>query len=82
MPPGRLKRLVALTLYYGFAKHLPSRGPGSELFRWVRQEVCRGFLDAGGERFNIGSDVHLGTGTQHPHRQPLGARIRIARLSP
>jgi maltose O-acetyltransferase len=79
MPPGRVKRLIALTLYNGFAKHLPSRGPGSEIFRWIRQEVCRGFLEASGERFNIGYGVHLGSGRniRIGNRSGLGSGSRV-----
>ncbi|MFZ0976998.1 MAG: hypothetical protein WAN22_32575 [Solirubrobacteraceae bacterium] len=58
----KLKRLVAMSLYYGIAKRLPSRGPLWEPSRRIRQELCRRFLDECGVWVNISTDVHLGTG--------------------
>jgi len=36
-----------MSLYYGIARRLPSRGPLWEPSRWIRQELCRQFLDCG-----------------------------------
>ena len=47
-----------MSLYYGIAKRLPSRGPLWEPSRRIRQELCRRFLDECGVWVNISTDVH------------------------
>jgi maltose O-acetyltransferase len=68
-----------MSLYYGFARHLPSRGPIKEPARWLRQELARRFLDECGEWVNIASDVHLSTGrnVRIGNRSGLGDGCRI-----
>jgi maltose O-acetyltransferase len=79
MSVGKIKRYVALCLYYGIANQLPGRGPLAEPSRWIRQELCRLFLDGCGERINIGPDVHLSTGANVTigHRSGLGRGCRV-----
>jgi maltose O-acetyltransferase len=68
-----------MSLYYGFARHLPSRGPIKEPARWLRQELARRFLDACGAWVNIASDVHLSTGrnVRIGDRSGLGDGCRV-----
>jgi acetyltransferase-like isoleucine patch superfamily enzyme len=75
----RIRRTVALVLYYGVATRLPDRGPLAEPSRWIRQELCRAFLEHTGERVNIGSRVYLGAGTsiRIGNRSGLGRDCRI-----
>jgi maltose O-acetyltransferase len=75
----KIKRHVALSLYYGLATRLPGRGPLAEPSRWLRQELCRRFLDGCGERINIGADVHLSTGAnvRIGNRSGLGRGCRV-----
>jgi maltose O-acetyltransferase len=74
-----LKRLIAMSLYYGIANRLPSRGPLKEPSRWIRQELCRRFLDDCGAWVNISADVHLSTGrnVRIGNRSGLGPGCRI-----
>ena len=76
---AKLRRYVALSLYYGLATKLPGRGPLAEPSRWVRQELCRLFLDGCGRRINIGADVHLSTGANVciGDRSGLGRGCRV-----
>lgn len=76
---ARIRRLFALSLYYGVAIRLPGRGPLAGLFRWLRQELARAFLDACGERVNIAPDVHLSSGTnvRIGNRSGVGRGCRI-----
>ena len=75
----RIRRTIALALYYAIATRLPDRGPLAEPSRWARQELCRGFLDDVGARVNIGSRVYLGAGTniRIGDRSGLGRDCRI-----
>src|ERR1700733_9492729 len=68
-----------MSLYYGFAKRLPSRGPLREPARRLRQELARQFLDACGDWVNIASDVHLSTGrnVRIGNRSGLGDGCRV-----
>jgi maltose O-acetyltransferase len=68
-----------MSLYYGLAKRLPSRGPLKEPARRIRQELCRRFLDGCGEWVNIGSDVHLSAGrsVRIGNRSGLGDGCRV-----
>lgn len=59
---SKISRTAALVLYYGFASRLPDRGPIAGPSRQLRQALCKSFLEEAGERINIGSGVHLGTG--------------------
>jgi maltose O-acetyltransferase len=79
MRPAKMKRYVALSLYYGIATRLPGRGPLAEPSRWVRQELCRRFIDGCGQWINVGADVHLSTGA-NVHigdRSGLGRSCRV-----
>lgn len=75
----KIKRYYALSLYYTIATRLPSRGPLAEPGRWLRQELCRRFLDGCGKRVNIGSDVYLSTGAhvRIGNRSGLGRGCRV-----
>jgi maltose O-acetyltransferase len=75
----KFKRLIAMSLYYGIAKRLPSRGPLWEPSRRIRQELCRRFLDECGAWVNISTDVHLGTGrnVRIGNRSGLGPGCRV-----
>jgi maltose O-acetyltransferase len=79
MLPAKIKRYVALSLYYGIANKLPGKGPLAEPSRWIRQELCRMFLAGCGKRINIGRDVHLSTGSEITigHRSGLGTGCRV-----
>jgi maltose O-acetyltransferase len=79
MSPARIRRYVALCLYYGLANKLPGRGPLGAPSRWIRQELCRRFLADCGQRINIGRDVHLSTGSRVSigHRSGLGPGCRV-----
>jgi maltose O-acetyltransferase len=79
MSPARIKRVLALSLYYGIARRLPGRGPLAGLARLIRQELCRAFLEECGARFNIGADVHLSTGAniRIGNRSGLGDGCRV-----
>ncbi|HEX3689693.1 MAG TPA: acyltransferase [Solirubrobacteraceae bacterium] len=79
MSPARIKRYVALCLYYVIANKLPDKGPLAEPSRWIRQELCRMFLGGCGERFNIGRDVYLSSGSEVSigHRSGLGRGCRV-----
>jgi maltose O-acetyltransferase len=79
MRPASIKRHLGLWLYYGVAIRLPDRGPLREVARWLRQELCRCFLDYCGRRVNIGAGVDLGRGThvRIGDRSGLGRGCRI-----
>ena len=54
-----LKQLFYLCIYYGFARHLPSRRfGGKELRRWC----CKHIFKHCGENVNIERGAHFGTG--------------------
>jgi len=74
-----VKHLIAMSLYYGIARRLPSRGPLKEPSRWIRQELCRRFLDGCGAWVNICDDVHLSTGrnVRIGNRSGLGPGCRV-----
>lgn len=74
-----MKHLIAMSLYYGIANRLPSRGPLKEPSRWIRQELCRRFLDECGAWVNISADVHLSTGrnVRIGNRSGLGPGCRV-----
>jgi len=76
---GRIRRSIALALYYGFASYLPERGPIAEWSRWLRQELCKWFLDGAGEWMNVGPRVYLGTGAnvRIGDRSGLGRGCRV-----
>ncbi len=75
----RLKRLIAMALYYGIANKLPGRGPIKNPCRWIRQELCRRFLAHSGARINISTDVYLSNGTdvRIGNRSGLGRGVRV-----
>ena len=79
MGRAKIKRYVALCLYYGIANRLPGKGPLAEPARWIRQELCRKFLGGCGERINIGPDVYLSAGSEISigHRSGLGRGCRV-----
>jgi maltose O-acetyltransferase len=74
-----LRRVVALATYYGLAQRIPARGPLTELSRWLRQELCKQFLDYAGDWISIAPDVHFGTGAnvRIGNRSGIGAGSRI-----
>jgi maltose O-acetyltransferase len=76
---ARPNRLIAIALYYGIAKRLPAYGPIKEPARWIRQELCRRFLEDCGEWINVCSDVHLSSGrnVRIGNRSGLGDRCRV-----
>lgn len=54
-----LKQLIFLSLYYGFARHLPSRRfGGKELRRWC----CKRIFKHCGEKVNVEHGAQFGTG--------------------
>jgi maltose O-acetyltransferase len=60
---GQVMRILSLALYYSVATRLPGmNSPVGKPCRWLRQQLCKGFLDGAGARINIGPAVHLGTG--------------------
>jgi maltose O-acetyltransferase len=60
---GRLRRNLAVAAYYLVAQRLPGgEFPGGERFRKIRMVICRQFLAASGEWFNIGPDVYIADG--------------------
>lgn len=73
------RRQLALILYYAVAIRLPGRGPLHPVCRWLRQELCRAFVDAAGASFNIAPGVHLGTGAgvRIGDRSGLGRNCRV-----
>jgi maltose O-acetyltransferase len=79
MSGAQIKRYLVISLYYGIATRLPDKGPLAEPARWIRQELCRRFLDRCGERVNIGAHVHLSTGAdvRIGNRSGLGRNCRI-----
>jgi maltose O-acetyltransferase len=70
---------MGLILYYAIGTRLPGRGPLAEPSRWIRQELCRLFLEQTGARINISPDVHLGTGAhvRIGHRSGLGRGCKV-----
>lgn len=62
-----MRKTTSLLLYYGFARFLPDQSfPGSQVFRRVREVICRQFFASMGENINIGSAVFVADGA-HIH---------------
>lgn len=68
----KIRKLICLIAYYGFAKHLPSST--SPLTRWtrkVRRMICHSIFDYCGENVNVeknaqfamGGGISIGTGS-------------------
>lgn len=79
MNSRKTRRVVGLAVYYAMVSRWPARGPLARPVSWLRQEVCRSFLDAAGATFNIGPHVHLGSGRliKIGSRSGLGRGCRI-----
>ncbi len=69
-----IKRLLALSLYYGFARFLPGK-PGDRL----RRALCRHIFKRCGKRFLVARMAHFGTGIGIVigERSAIGIRARI-----
>jgi len=77
---GALKRLVAFSLYYGFARHLPG---SSRVYAFgagpLRRWLARWLLDGVGRGVNIehGADFGSGRGIRIGDRSGLGVDCRV-----
>ena len=59
----KLKKLICLAAYYGFAKHLPaSTSPMTHWARTIRRAVCRHLFDYCGENVNVEKGANFATG--------------------
>ena len=59
----KLKKLICLAAYYGFAKHLPaSTSPMTHWARNIRRVVCRPLFDNFGENVNVEKGANFSTG--------------------
>lgn len=59
----KLKKLICLIAYYGFAKHLPQST--SKMTRWtrkIRRALCRPIFDYCGENVNVEKGARIATG--------------------
>lgn len=59
----KIKKLLCLVAYYGFAKHLPaSTSPMTHWARRIRRTICRPLFDYCGDNVNIERDACFATG--------------------
>lgn len=59
----KIKKLLCLVVYYGFAKYLPaSTSPMTHWTRKIRRIICRPIFDKCGDNVNIESGARFATG--------------------
>ena len=59
----KIKKLLCLVVYYGFAKYLPaSTSPMTHWARKIRRIICRPIFDKCGDNVNIESGARFATG--------------------
>lgn len=59
----KLKKLICLAVYYGFAKYLPSStSPMTHWTRTIRRAICRPLFDYCGENVNVEKGAYFATG--------------------
>ncbi len=59
----RIKKLICLIAYYGFARYLPqSTNPTTKWVRGVRFRLCRHLFDYCGKNVNVEKGVYFGKG--------------------
>ena len=59
----KIKKLLCLVAYYGFAKYLPaSTSPMTHWARKIRRVICRPIFDKCGDNVNIESGARFATG--------------------
>lgn len=59
----KIKKLLCLVVYYGFAKYLPaSTSPMTHWTRKIRRIICRPIFDKCGDNVNIESGAHFAMG--------------------
>ena len=81
----KIKKLICLIVYYGFAKHLPaSTNPLTHWARKVRRVICYSIFDYCGENVMMGPDVTILTQTHNIDRTdiPMGHQgMRVAEVT-
>ena len=59
----KLKKLLCLAAYYGFARYLPaSTSPMTRWARKIRRLICRPIFDKCGDNVNVESGAHFANG--------------------
>lgn len=59
----KIKKLLCLIAYYGFAKYLPaSTSPMTHWARKIRRTICRPIFDKCGDNVNVESGAHFAMG--------------------
>lgn len=59
----KIKKLLCLVAYYGFARYLPaSTSPMTRWARKIRRSICRHIFDKCGENVNVERGAHFATG--------------------
>lgn len=59
----KIKKLLCLVVYYGFAKYLPaSTSPMTHWTTKIRRIICRPIFDKCGDNVNIESGARFATG--------------------
>lgn len=59
----KIKKLLCLVVYYGFAKYLPaSTSPMTHWVRKIRRIICHPIFDKCGDNVNIESGARFATG--------------------
>lgn len=74
-----ITRLLALTMYYGWAQFLPTQPmPGWKLAYWIRRYLVKRIFHSCGDGVIIKSRVYFGTGThlRIGHRSQLGRNLK------
>ena len=76
----KAKRILALSIYYGFAQYLPAHPvPGWQFAYWLRRNLVRHIFASCGEKVQIKSRAYFGLGStiRIGDRSQLGASCRI-----
>lgn len=59
----KLKKLICLVAYYGFAQYLPaSTNPMMHWARKIRRVICRPIFDSCGKNVNVEQGARFATG--------------------
>lgn len=62
---NKMRRVILLALYYGFARHLPAST--TKLTRWcrnIRMHICRDLFKHAGKNINVEHGAYFGSGSQ------------------